>query len=64
MTTTIMKPRTAPETTGRVHCPICTHTVNAAVVAASKPYVKPGEKCPRCASGLDAGVVLTLLKAA
>ncbi len=49
------------ETRGWAHCPICTHTVAATVVfGGRKPYVKPGEKCPRCGSSLEAGVVIRL----
>ena len=49
----------------QVHCPICTHSVSAEVTAlAKRPYVVPGQKCPRCASSLDAAFVLQVLKAA
>jgi len=48
-----------------VHCPICTHTVHATVVAQGKTVrVKPGQKCPRCASALDAAYILQLDRAA
>jgi hypothetical protein len=50
---------------GRVYCPICTHTVNGSVALLNKkPVVVPGQKCPRCASVLDAGIVLQILQAA
>lgn len=58
-----MKP--PAEARGFVYCPICTHTVEAAVVATRRgPKSKPGQTCPRCASRLDAAVVLRLQRAA
>ena len=48
-----------------VHCPICTHTVEALVVSTRKhSFVKPGQKCPRCQSSLDAAYVLSSGRAA
>jgi endogenous inhibitor of DNA gyrase (YacG/DUF329 family) len=48
-----------------VYCPICTHTVEAeAGLAGKKPLVVPGQKCPRCASALDAGLVVQFREAA
>lgn len=50
---------------GYVHCPMCTHTVESQVVARGRSLmVKPGEKCPRCSSALDAGYVLRVQQAA
>ena len=50
---------------GSVHCPICTHTVEAEILAVGKTVrVRPGQKCPRCASSLDAGYVLRQQQAA
>ncbi len=50
----------ANETTGLVHCPICTHQVEARVIVGRKrPWVKPGQRCSRCGSSLDAGWVLS-----
>ncbi len=47
------------EVRGWAYCPICTHTVEAHVVLGGrKAYVKPGSKCPRCGSSLEAGVVV------
>ncbi|MDX2150627.1 MAG: hypothetical protein SFV54_07825 [Bryobacteraceae bacterium] len=63
----IARKQTQPksESKGFVHCPICTHTVEGQVVMAGKHvYVKPGQKCPRCASTLDAAYVLRLERAA
>ena len=45
--------------TAAVYCPICTHTVEAEVVATRKrTFVKPGQRCARCSSSLDAAYVL------
>ena len=48
-----------------VYCPICTHTVEAeAGFEGKKPLVTPGQKCPRCSSSLDAGLVVQFREAA
>jgi hypothetical protein len=48
-----------------VYCPICTHSVEAeAGLLGKKPLVTPGQKCPRCASSLDAGLVIQFREAA
>ena len=48
-----------------VYCPICTHTVEAeAGLLGKKPLVVPGQKCSRCASALDAGLVIQFRQAA
>ena len=53
------------EVKGLAFCPICTHTVPAMVVLGGrKAYVKPGSKCPRCRSSLEAGVVVRTESAA
>ncbi|MCU1260012.1 MAG: hypothetical protein JWO80_2897 [Bryobacterales bacterium] len=50
---------------GRVYCPICTHTVDGEVKLVNKrPLVVPGQKCARCRSALDAGIVLLIQEAA
>ena len=50
---------------GWVYCPICTHTVDAAVIQTRKgTRVDPGQKCPRCSASLDAGYVMRLNQAA
>jgi transposase-like protein len=50
---------------GAVHCPICTHNVGADVVHLGRRiFVKPGQKCPRCASNLDAAYILRYDRAA
>lgn len=47
------------EMRGWAYCPICTHTVQAQVVLKGKSaYVKPGQKCPRCSSSLEAASVV------
>lgn len=48
-----------------VYCPICTRMVEAEVIVKRKrTFVKPGQKCPRCSSSLDAGVVVQVLREA
>ena len=48
----------------RVHCPICTHTVQAEVVTVGdgwnrrKMKVVEGQKCGRCSATLDAAYIL------
>ena len=50
---------------GQVHCPICTHSVDADVdMNTKKPHVAPGQRCPRCSAFLDAAFVLQVQKAA
>ncbi len=52
-------------TTGAVHCPSCTHNVDAELVnQGRRAFVKPGQKCPRCSSTLDAAYILRFDKAA
>lgn len=56
---------TLREQKGWVHCPSCTHTVEAGVVLKGKQAItKPGQKCPRCGSTLDAAYILYLDKVA
>jgi uncharacterized protein (UPF0212 family) len=53
------------ESKGWAYCPICTHTVETPVILAGKrAYVKPGQRCPRCSSPLEAASVLRDLMAA
>ncbi len=53
------------ESKGWAYCPICTHTVEAVVVPAGKKrVVKPGQKCPRCNSSLEAASVVNMEVAA
>jgi len=50
---------------GWVHCPICTHTVEADIVQwGRRLFTKPGQRCPRCASTLDAACITRLDKIA
>jgi hypothetical protein len=50
---------------GQVHCPICTHTVDADVEQIGKNVrVVPGQKCGRCSATLDVAAVLQVLEAA
>ena len=60
-----MKTTLARSSKALVYCPICTHTVEAeAGFQGKKPLVTPGQKCPRCASSLDAGLVVQFREAA
>ena len=48
--------------TGKVYCPMCTHTVEAEIQRtmmrrARRSMVKPGQKCPQCSASLDAGYI-------
>jgi hypothetical protein len=62
---TATKIKSPSEYKGLVYCPICTHHVEAVVVPVKRSaHVKPGQKCARCASSLDAGVVVRLDMAA
>lgn len=50
---------------GAVHCPSCTHNVDADVVQLGRrQFVKPAQKCPRCSSTLDAAYILRFDKVA
>ena len=50
---------------GQVHCPICTHTVQAVIDLKGRyARVAPGQKCPRCSSSLDVAVVVQIPEAA
>ncbi len=50
---------------GSVYCLICTHTVEADVVPVGRRmFVRSGQKCPRCASSLDAAYVVVQQRAA
>ncbi len=61
----LYKTETISESKASVYCPLCTHTVQAQVISARKAaWVKPGQKCPRCADSLDAGYVLRFQRAA
>jgi hypothetical protein len=53
------------ESHASVHCPICTHAVPATVLVKGRSvFVKPGQKCARCAASLDAGRLMWLDRAA
>ncbi|MBI1788737.1 MAG: hypothetical protein HYR60_14460 [Acidobacteria bacterium] len=48
-----------------LYCPICTRYVDGQVEQAGrKLQAAPGQKCPRCASTLDAAIVVQLRQAA
>lgn len=55
--------------TGKVYCPMCTHTVEAEIQRvqgrhARRLAVKPGQKCPHCTAPLDAGYIFQTGRAA
>jgi uncharacterized protein (UPF0212 family) len=53
------------EAPGAVYCPMCTRTVQVAVLHAGKSSkVRPGQKCPRCSASIDAGYVIGYNRAA
>ena len=66
--TSIIKPAaedTRTEHVGAVFCPICTHTVPGTVLVKGRALrVKPGQRCSRCNSSLDPGVVVRLINEA
>ena len=53
-------------TSGKIYCPLCTHTVHARIVQRSRPQgnkphppvVGPGQRCPHCSGSLDAGYIM------
>jgi hypothetical protein len=50
---------------GQVHCPICTHNVEASIEQTGRKIrVAPGQKCPRCLSTLDVAAVIEVREAA
>jgi uncharacterized protein (UPF0212 family) len=60
-----MKPILEKVIGGQVHCPICTHTVAAAIdILGRRARVAPGQRCPRCAASLDVAIVVQLTEAA
>jgi hypothetical protein len=60
-----MKAFSDDRTLGRVHCPICTHTVPAEIDFRGKePRVAPGQRCPRCRASLDVAVLVQVPEAA
>ena len=60
-----MKALVANNIKGQVHCPICTHTVQAEIDLKGRyARVAPGQRCPRCSSSLDVAVVVQLPEAA
>lgn len=54
-----------PAETGKVYCPMCTHTVDAEIEHHDKrAFVRPGQKCAHCSAALDAGYIFKLYRAA
>lgn len=65
MLATPVKKAGPKEWKGRVYCYICTHTVEAQIWQRGRRFVvKPGQKCARCGSSLDAAAVVQLDEAA
>jgi hypothetical protein len=65
MTSLTVKSISVREAPGSVYCPLCTHTVPGQVLVTRKGMlVKPGQKCSRCSSVLDAGYVMHIERAA
>ncbi len=63
--TTVITAKPAMVASSAVHCPMCTHTVEALVVTTrQKKFVQAGQKCARCNSSLDAAYVLSYDRAA
>jgi uncharacterized protein (UPF0212 family) len=59
------RPAATFQETGSVHCPMCTHTVDAQVKHHPRySLVKPGQRCPRCAGSLDAAWIMHVPRAA
>ena len=59
---TLGKPALSKST---VHCPSCTHNVEADVLhQGRRALVKPGQNCPRCSAKLDAAYILSFDRAA
>ncbi|MGP8247499.1 MAG: hypothetical protein ACLQVN_23680 [Bryobacteraceae bacterium] len=51
--------------TGRVHCPICTHTVPAEIALKGRHVrLVSGQKCGRCGSSLDVAPIVQVPQAA
>ena len=55
--------------TGKVYCPMCTHTVEAEIERnpvghRQRSAVKPGQKCPQCSASLEAGYIFEIRRAA
>ena len=50
---------------GRVHCPICTHTVPAEIALKGKHIrLVSGQRCGRCGCTLDVAVIIQVPQAA
>lgn len=62
---TLITEKKQTEAQGSVYCPLCTHTVQANITYSRRSaHVTPGQKCPRCASSLDAAYVFHVNRAA
>jgi hypothetical protein len=64
-TKVVKKPIAHNALKAQVHCFICSHTVPAEVeYIGRKIHLMPGQKCPRCASALEAAKVIETQEAA
>jgi hypothetical protein len=64
-TKVVKKPIAHNALKAQVHCFICSHTVPAEVeYIGRKIHLMPGQKCPRCASPLEAAKVIETQEAA
>lgn len=65
METSVSRKAEVKTAEGRVHCPICTHTVPATVEYTDRRMkVVRGQKCQRCHASLDAAALLYMRQAA
>ena len=67
----LRKKAAATTETAKVYCPMCTHTVEAAIerkasemMPKRRVFVAPGQKCAHCSASLDAGYILPVGRAA
>lgn len=61
----MLNAKSQPAQVAVLYCPICTRYVDGRVQrAARKLEVVPGQRCPRCASSLDAAMVVQIRQAA
>jgi hypothetical protein len=59
------RPAAAVPETGKVHCPMCTHTVEAQLEHHPRySAVKAGQNCRLCAGSLDVAWIVYVPKAA
>ena len=60
-----VKQAPVPVDTGKVYCPMCTHTVEVEIEHQGRhSHVRAGQKCPRCAASLGAAYIIPVGRAA